>query len=596
MMETGINENYKNNELIKQLLKEFHPFINIELGNDVIKILFVSLCLFKIQNQNDFCLFQYIEENKILLKILKDHFINHVAFFNKLIDVKDKYIMDENFQKYILSLDEGICLKTSSSVYSLILKFLNIQDKDEVLDINSNDLSCIIEATKENQNVKYTMLEYDEDSYLITYLKKIILENKIEFEHILVKQSDVETFYKNKFNKIIIMPNSLLNIKNKFILGKKIYSPSMMSSIQNIGREIRATRDDENEEAQSRYTNFMCIPWKVDSCLNVMEFLKIQSDSKAAFLVDTSLCTRHDVKHIRQELCEQGYLEAIIQLPKSLFEYSSMGFILLILSRNNKKVRVIDAKDIYSKSIRRNELTQKNVEEIYSLSFKDSEISKSVDINFFSTINYVISPAAVFFNLDKQSGIKFNRIIKNIYRGAQIKGEDFVCLKNSYPTSYKYLTIGNINEGLIEIGEDQYLKKIPENLFRYKISNRSIILSKVGNPKFKSAIIELNKREFVIANGNLIVIELYEDLANPYYILALLQSNYGEKLLHSISSGNLTLTVSLNKLKNITIPFPSKEKQDKIAREYKEKLKKLEESKKEYKKNLQALKSFDFDL
>ena len=594
-MKNSINDNSKNSEFIKQLLQEFSAYINFDFENDILKVLFISYCLTKIQNQDPLYLIQDIENDEILLKILKDNFKNHLEFLNKIVVLKNKYLINEDLKNYILNLDTGACFKTSCSVYSLISKFLNIQDKDEVLDVNSDDLSCMIEVMKENNNAKYTMLEYDENTYLIAYLKNLILKEKIDFENILVNQREVEKLYKNKFNKVIIMPNShfSMQIKDKFIIGENNHNFSVMKEIQKIDRENKSI---ENKKLDSKYVNFMSIPWKADSCLIAMELLKNDPGAKVSILVDASLCTRLDVKHIRKKLCEEGYLEAVIQLPKSLFEHSSMGYILLILSRNNKKVRVIDAKDIYSKSIRRNELTQENVKEIYSLNFKDSEISKTIDIEFFSTIQYVMRPSAVFFNLDKQSGLKFNRIIKKIYRGSQVKGEDFNYLKINYPTIYRYLTIGNINDGLIEMGEDQYLRNVPENMYKYKISNNSIILSKVGNPKFKSAILEINEDEFIIANGNLIVIELYEDLANPYYILALLQSDYGEKLLYSISSGNLTLTLSLNKIKNIVIPLPSKEKQDKIAQEYKIKLEELEECKKQYKNKLKSLKNFDIDL
>ena len=100
------------------------------------------------------------------------------------------------------------------------------------------------------------------------------------------------------------------------------------------------------------------------------------------------------------------------------------------------------------------------------------------------------------------------------------------------------------------------------------IKDKSLVLSKIGMPIFKSAVAQVDDGTKIIANGNLFVIELDEKKVNPYYIQAFLASDLGEAVLKNIYAGDTILNLTLDKLKKMVIPLPSMEDQNKMADKY----------------------------
>ena len=72
----------------------------------------------------------------------------------------------------------------------------------------------------------------------------------------------------------------------------------------------------------------------------------------------------------------------------------------------------------------------------------------------------------------------------------------------------------------------------------------------------------------ILANGNLYIIELDEEKANPYYIKAFLDSEDGIATLKNITVGATIPNIGIEDLKSIIIPLPSLDEQERIARKY----------------------------
>lgn len=71
-----------------------------------------------------------------------------------------------------------------------------------------------------------------------------------------------------------------------------------------------------------------------------------------------------------------------------------------------------------------------------------------------------------------------------------------------------------------------------------------------------------------MANGNLNVIELDKERANPYFVKSYLESQKGLNVLLGVAVGAVISNISVDGLKKIIIPLPSLEKQNELAEKY----------------------------
>ena len=126
--------------------------------------------------------------------------------------------------------------------------------------------------------------------------------------------------------------------------------------------------------------------------------------------------------------------------------------------------------------------------------------------------------------------------------------------------------LGNIHDGIID-EELPYLSVIEKNLERYCLKRNNLILSKNGYP-FKLAIANPKEGQLILANGNLFIIEIDEEKANPYYLKAFFESEQGVAALKSIVVGATIPNIGVESLKSLLIPIPSLEEQYRIAEKY----------------------------
>ena len=133
-------------------------------------------------------------------------------------------------------------------------------------------------------------------------------------------------------------------------------------------------------------------------------------------------------------------------------------------------------------------------------------------------------------------------------------------------TDMQYLMLANIQNGIID-DKLPYLSYIDPKYDRYCLKNNTLILSKNGFP-YKVAVASVSEGQRILANGNLYIIELDEDKANPYYIKAFFDSEQGHAVLKSITVGAAMPNIGVDKLKKVEIPLPPMEEQTRIAQRY----------------------------
>ena len=138
------------------------------------------------------------------------------------------------------------------------------------------------------------------------------------------------------------------------------------------------------------------------------------------------------------------------------------------------------------------------------------------------------------------------------------------------PTDFQYLMLANIQDGIIS-DDLPYLKELDKKQEKYCIKNNSLVISKNGAP-VKVAVATVEEGHQILANGNLYVIELDTNKADPYYVKAYLESENGSIALSRVTVGATLPNIPVDGLKKILIPNPDMDVQKQVANKYLEQL------------------------
>lgn len=436
---------------------------------------------------------------------------------------------------------KGPSMSTPDDLLDLTLSTLNIEDTDEVLELCSGKGNFIIEATAKGCLSKYTGVELNLTEITIAKLRTSVIRENYEY----ILHDALEFRLGRKVNKIFANYPFMMR------------SPAIIEYKKQLEKSIDLPKDIIRRASSDWLFN-----------LAIMEQLDV--NGKAVVIMTNGSTWNNNDEKIRQYFVENGYIEIVVSLAPRLFEETAIPVSLVVLSHNNEKVRLVDAKNMFKSERRKNVLTERNIKDILNMLDNDTDLSTTKTIKELSENEFILNASRYFEVLPTvENGVEFEALIKKITRGSQLKASDFDAYKSSTPTNYQYLILSNINDGVITLNNDeQYLKEIPENLEKYCIKNNSIVLSKIGMPTFKSAVAQFDEDTKVVANGNLFIIELDENKVNPFYIQAFLASDLGEATLKSIYTGGAIPTITLEKLKRMMIPVPSLQEQEVIAQKY----------------------------
>ena len=256
------------------------------------------------------------------------------------------------------------------------------------------------------------------------------------------------------------------------------------------------------------------------------------------------------------------------------FTNISTGAAMIVLSKRNKSVKMINARELCEQGRRVNLLTDSNIDSIVKLLAEDGENAVTVDLKRLQENDYTLNPLQYLKDpAEIKDGVKFGSLIKRVTRGAALKASELDEMISEDPTDAQYLMLANIQDGIIS-DELPYLKYLDSKLDKYCIKDRNLLLSKNGAP-FKVAVAEVEEGKKLLGNGNLFIIELDEQKVNPYYLQAYLNSETGTEALRSIAVGAVIPNISIESLKRLTVPLPPMDKQNEIVEEFQTKREKI---------------------
>ena len=568
--------------------------------------------------------------NLDLLKLPKDigsHYIKNLEFKNYILDLINKFEKDEllafilfafNFDYYLkkkISEEKNILTSPlSDSLSELSFKLLNIKDNDYVLNLFSELGNFAIESYFNSPNI---LIRGVEDFYItrnIAILKASLISNSINF-------SDVTDDYNKELASIEwddfydLTPSvellSALYYTPKQKVDKIFSNLALILDYYNIRNLASSNYDYEGKDTEAKSIEFM----KLRSDKNLEEITEnaslewlhyielmtnFKDEGKAISLVESKILYDNENIKIRKYFIENGYIEAIILLPENMMIGLNDSLVFIVFSKGNEKIRFVDASNFGKvkkfKEKKISILKDSDIDEIMNLLNNEinSKISISKKIEDFSKnsynldVNVNISSSKTNFSKETVTVVKLESLAKKIIRGSQISPKELEDFKTNEETSNIYLSISDVNDGLIDFQNIQnYLTEIPKNQEKFLIKNEDILLSKYGIAPYKFAVASITEREKVIASGNFIIIEVDKKQISPYYLAALFSSKEGTKILKEAYSDSKNGSLSIKKLEKVMIPVYSKEVQEKIANEYFKILTDIEKEKIKLKKLLE---------
>ena len=463
----------------------------------------------------------------------------------------------------------------SEGMSKLLLNILDIKDNEKVLNLYSNIGDFLIESSLDNPNA--TIYGNDGKCYDIPILKTSLFSNNIK---ILSRESIQE-----KMDKIFLN----LSLIPHYYQKKKVLKVVEVDNRKGITEEYRNRCIDELK-IENEILKDASLEWLI----NILSINQLNDNGKAVCLVERSILFDKENKNIRKYFIENGYIETIIFLPKNILIPYPSRLVLIVFSKENKKIRFIDAynfgklEKIKGEEQDINKLSDNDGDKIIDLLNRedDDKVCISKEIENYAEENYnlvVVKNIELFIEILEESGhgTPLKAFTERIIKGSQAIEE----FRTDEKSQNIYLSISDINDGLIDFENiETYLKKVPESQEKFCLKNNSILLSKYrSSPKLAVAQIPNNMK--VIPSGNFIIIEVNEEKLNPWYLTAFFSSPFGSQKLIEVSANYSTLSVK--KIEDITLQLPSIEKQEEIGKKYRESLKKIEDIKKKLKDEIQ---------
>jgi len=430
---------------------------------------------------------------------------------------------------------------TPDSILKLVHRLLDVKATDKVADICCGTGSYIVSAALQENDAKYYGYDINVENSAIAQIRSELVGADAEINicdvfNLLAMDAEI------KFNKVF----------SNYPFGLKI---------RNLG--AGAAYLEKLSEQYAGLSKATSSDWVFNALLCDL----LTDDGKAIGIMTNGSTWNTIDTPMRNYFVEQKLVECVISLPSKMFTTTNIPTTLIVFSRNNEHIRMIDATNICQQGRRQNEFSDADIDTIIDALIVDSEYSKSVSIEEIRNNEYNLNLSRyVNDKIVYKNGEPFENAIKSITRGAPCTASQLDEMVSDSVTNMQYLMLANIQNGMID-NKLPYLSAIDKKYEKYCLKNNNLILSKNGYP-YKVAVASVKEGQQILANGNLYIIELDEEKANPYYIKAFFESEQGIAALKSITVGASIPNIGVDKLKKLMIPLPPLEEQQRIAERY----------------------------
>lgn len=290
---------------------------------------------------------------------------------------------------------------------------------------------------------------------------------------------------------------------------------------------------------------------------------KLKATGRAIATISMGGLNRASDIKIREGICKDDLIEAVIMLPSSMYANTAIPTALLVFNKEKAEVMknrviMIDASEHYiRKNRRQNGLTNETINKImdaFNRATEEERFSTIVDTGTLEKNEFNLNASfylnAQLIGQQLRDSIAL-RDIAEILPGVQVTASDIDVLKKN-PTHY-FLNVRNIQDDSILYEEEDRIRDKKVNWYgKYDIQAGDIIMTTKGTTA-KAVIIPDDFNPSFISN-NLTIIRVNKEKYSPYVLLKYLKSELGKLVLDSVTTGTGVRIINASKLGNIEIP------------------------------------------
>lgn len=450
-------------------------------------------------------------------------------------DALAKVILDTEFEEAFSRPADG-SFQTPASVVSLALRILDPQKDQTFADFGSGTGSVLIAAAQRTEASHIHGCDINPYTASLAALRAEILGDRVE-----ACQCDM-------FDQTDTLDRAFSNYP--------------------LGTNARDFNDDviRNLEQQGIHLpRFQSSDW----LFNAKLVSALAEGGKAVGIMARGGSFNSADREIRRYFIEKGFVESVILLPEKLFSPAiTIPTMMIVLSRGNDRIQIVDASNECEKGRRKNLLSDENIARICMLlSTEEAGASCTVPIDKLATNDYILNPERY---LAKQPEIANSTSIAavalNITRGTNLTKRALEELNSNVPTDCRYLMLGDIVDGEIT-KRLPYLTSIGKNQEKYCVHTDDLVISKTG-PNFKIAVAHVPEGQTILATGNLFIVRLDREKVHPIYLKLFLESDQGMAQLQANSVGTTIQSLTVKAFDNIVFPMVSLDEQQAIVEQY----------------------------
>lgn len=421
---------------------------------------------------------------------------------------------------------------TPETLINLAVELLGIKEGDEVADFGTGTGTFLVKAAEKRPCKLYYGCDVNTHPVGVARMRASLL--------------DVDTIVEQKdmFQVDRVFDKAFSNYP--FIHSKRGFFEEKTQILESTGIVVPKFRSSD---------------WLFNLCL----ISRLKETGKAIGIMAAGSCFNTADRDIRRYFVEKGLVEAIITLPEGMFfPYSGISTRLIVMSRGNENIRMIDASELCERGRRLCTFSEANITSIVSLLNADADNSVLVDLDELRNNDFNLDPSRYLEEeIRVKNGIALEEAVVRVTRGAGVKAAELEENISASATPYRYLILANIVDGQVQ-GSLPYLESIPESQNKYCAKNGDLVLSKIG-PNFKTAVIEADEEESVLCTGNLYIITVDQERFVPGYVQMYLASSDGQAQLNRESVGTTMKSISVKDLKQVRIPEIPLEAQRKLV-------------------------------
>lgn len=304
----------------------------------------------------------------------------------------------------------------------------------------------------------------------------------------------------------------------------------------------------------------------------------INENGRAYVLMPTGALNSTLDEKIRKQVIDKGLLEMSISLPAGTRFFTNIDYSLLVFSKGNENVKMVDATSFCTKGSKK-KLKVNDI--INAINNNSSEYVKIIDNSTITENSYKLNSQPYFMEKIIVPHAKQLRTVAKTFRGIQYSSKQYTDLGPG-EGKYSVVKISDINDEFLDCSRLSTVDMTEDKVQKYLLKVNDILIVSKGYGLKLAYVKDLCGKQ-VIPTGNLNVIRVKNGDVLPLYLYIFLMSSKGQALLEQNLAGASIKSLSKKALDEMDIPAIDLDTQEVIENRYLVLQDKIEKLKKELK-------------